>query len=99
MDCCFSETQFAFGIMRELTNRCWPTKKGWLPPGFPTQRQERDSGYDVRIEGPVRTLFFQFKVPQKITRSNGREWGIYDKIADFLLMRKDTYFILLADNE
>lgn len=74
MKCEFSETQFVFGIMTELANRCWTTKKGWKAPNFPTQRQEKNLGYDVKIKGAVRNLFFQFKVPEKKTTSKGKYW-------------------------
>lgn len=78
MDCSFSETQFVFGILHELLNNHWSTKQGWLPPMFPTQRKEHDLGYDVRIEGCVRALFFQFKVPEKKTKSNSKYWKTYN---------------------
>lgn len=75
MKCEFSETQFAFGIMRELANRCYTSGRGWKAPFFPTQRQENILGYDIAIKGPVITIFFQFKVPEKKTQSNARYWS------------------------
>lgn len=78
MYCSFSETQFVFGILHELLNKHWSTKKGWLPPMFPTQRKERDLGFDVRIKGRVRALFFQFKVPEKKIKSNSKYWPTYN---------------------
>jgi hypothetical protein len=78
MDCSFSETQFVFGILHELLNNHWSTKQGWLPPMFPTQRKERDLGYDVHIKGCVRALFFQFKVPEKKIKSNSKYWLTYN---------------------
>ena len=78
MDCSFSETQFVFAILHELLDKKWSTKRGWLPPKFPTQRQERDLGYDVSIQGPVRALFFQFKVPEKKTTRISKYWEEYN---------------------
>lgn len=75
MKCEFSETQFVFGIMNELINKCWQTKKGWKFPYFPTHRQEKQLGYDVKITGPVRNVFFQFKVPDKKTTRNAKYWN------------------------
>lgn len=77
MKCEFSEMQFVFGIMNELVNRCWSTRKGWMAPKFPSQRQEKELGYDVKIKGAVRTLFFQFKVPEKKTTSKGKYWTTF----------------------
>lgn len=75
MKCEFSETQFTFGIMRELANRCYTTGRGWKAPFFPTQRQEKTLGYDCAVEGPVRNVFFQFKVPEKKTQSKALYWN------------------------
>lgn len=77
MKCEFSETQFVFGIMKELADRWWTTGRGWKAPNFPTQRQEKELGYDVKIKGAVRTLFFQFKVPEKKITSKGKYWTIF----------------------
>lgn len=45
---------------------------------FPTQRQEKSLGYDVKIESTVKTIFFQFKVPEKKTTSNGKYWPSFE---------------------
>lgn len=74
MYCAFSEMQFVFGILHELVN-CWTPGRGWSAPTLPTQRQEANLGYDTMIKGPVRTLYFQFKVPEKITTSRGKYWS------------------------
>lgn len=74
MKCLFSEIQFAFGVMNELVNYYFKPQKVWGVPMFPTQRKEKYVGYDVGIKGPVRTLFFQFKVPEKKTTSKGKYW-------------------------
>jgi len=79
MDCQFSEMQFAFGLMNELVNNKFKSSKGWLTPTFPTQRKERDLGYDLSIKGPVRTIFFQFKVSDKKIGTNSKYWTDYYK--------------------
>lgn len=72
MQCQFSETQFSFAITGELMERL--RLAGWRAPFFPTQRQENALGYDCRIQGPVKSLFLQFKVPDQKTRSNALHW-------------------------
>lgn len=76
MKCEFSETQFVFGVMNELVNNYLQKKSGWTALYFPTQRKEMRLGYDVKIKNPVRTrsVFFQFKVPEKKTTSKGKYW-------------------------
>ena len=75
----FSETQFSFGIMYELANINNRLARGWLVPYFPSQWEEGTLGYDARIEGPVRTIYFQFKVPKKRTSRRARYWSDYGK--------------------
>lgn len=41
MKCEFSKTQFVFGILNELVNKCWKLNKAWTVFRFPTQRQEK----------------------------------------------------------
>jgi hypothetical protein len=74
MKCEFSEMQFAVGIMIELANRCFKSGRGWRAPVLPTQQKEKELGYDVKITGPVRTIFFQFKVPEKKTTARANYW-------------------------
>lgn len=74
MNCEFSEIQYAFGVLREITQALNPSK-GWYAPVMPTPAKEKQSGYDCEITGPVRTLFFQFKVPRKLTRTYARHWS------------------------
>lgn len=77
MKCEFSETQFVFGIMSELVNRCWGKNKGWQTPFFPTQRQEKTLGYDANINGTTRVLFFQYKVPEKMITRKAKHWKAF----------------------
>ena len=74
MVCEFSETQFVVGILTELINNCWKPGKAWTSPRIPTQKKEKEKGYDFTIKGAVRTLFFQFKVPEKKTTKKGKYW-------------------------
>lgn len=75
MKCEFSETRFVFGILHELANRCFATGRGWKAPNLPTQREEKELGYDVEITGAVRSIFFQFKIPEKKTTANSKYWN------------------------
>lgn len=73
MKCEFSEMQFTFGILREMTEKLNPTK-GWFTPIIPKQADEKNLGYDCKLSGPINTLFFQFKVPRRLERSNAKYW-------------------------
>ncbi len=74
MKCEFSETQYMFGVMREVAALLKPSG-GWMAPLFPTQNDEKNLGYDCAFPGKVRTLYLQFKVPEKKTRSNAAHWS------------------------
>lgn len=78
MHCEFSELQFAFGLLNELVNNCWAPGRAWSLPIFPTQREEAALGYDVKMKGPIRTLYLQFKVPEKVTSSRGKYWEEFE---------------------
>lgn len=89
MRCQFSEIQFMFALMHELCGKLKPSG-GWLAPCFPTQIEENDLGYDCCLSGSVRTLFFQFKVPEKKTRSNALYWNdFYTSYYQFKLWPHD----------
>ncbi|MCR4655979.1 MAG: hypothetical protein K5770_07115 [Lachnospiraceae bacterium] len=73
MVCEFSETQFAFGIVFEIVKKnC--ISKGYSAPLFPTQAMEGEFGYDMQLNGKTRTLFLQFKVPEKKTTKSAKYW-------------------------
>lgn len=76
MKCEFSETQFAYGILHEFENRLAHAGKIFQGPFFPTLREENELGYDAAITGPVRSVFFQFKVPEKKTTANAKYWEL-----------------------
>lgn len=77
MDCGFSETQFSFTIISEMVNKL-TSARGWAMPALPSLRKEKKLGYDVKLAGPVNTLFLQFKVPKKLSKKkNTKHWSIY----------------------
>lgn len=91
MKCQFSETQFAFGIMSELVKKRGPNK-GWKAPYFPTQVKEAEDGYDVKIRGPIRTIFLQFKIPDKKIKSNAKHWADFNtSYYEFKLRKEHGY--------
>lgn len=68
MRCEFSETQFSFCFTFEFINKYTP----WSAiPFFPSTYLEGQPGYgyDVKVGG---NIFFQYKVPEFITRKNSR---------------------------
>lgn len=73
----FSEFQFAYGMTRELEAGHWSIRPSGTP-FFPTQPREADLGYDVRISDGIWSVFIQYKRSKKLTRSNAREWGVYN---------------------
>lgn len=77
MQCEFSETQFLFGILHEITNKLNPAN-GWTAPIIPTQVDEKNLGYDCKLQSKLRTIFFQFKVPEKLTRNNAKYWSEFN---------------------
>lgn len=77
MKCQFSESQYCLGLGRELLEVLSPSV-GWGPPYLPTQRDEANSGFDFSLQGPIKTLFIQFKVPEKLTRSNAKYWNHFN---------------------
>lgn len=66
----FSESSYAFAIVRELSNGAHGNVIG--APEFPTLRQEGGDGggFDVKIKYQLAAVFYQFKVPQVIRRSS-----------------------------
>lgn len=86
----FSEIQFSFGIMHELVNCKYKSSRGWVAPYFPSQWLEGKLGYDVCIHSPVRTVFFQFKVPEKRTSSRAAYWSCYYKPYYTIKIRPDS---------
>lgn len=64
----FSESSYAFAMVRELTEGTHGTVI--CAPEFPTLRKEgaKGGGYDVKIKYQLAAVFYQFKIPQIIQR-------------------------------
>lgn len=80
-------TEFSFGFPfteNLLRGARWPIHSAAV---FPNLLQEASVGYDVRIDRPAAPLFFQFKLPELITRKSHR--GVQAKIEDLSI----PYFI------
>lgn len=60
MDCEFSESQFLFGVLREITHKLNPSN-GWTAPILPTLAKEKDLGFDCELKSNVRSIFFSLK--------------------------------------
>ncbi len=73
MDCNFSETQFAFGLMRELMQKFSPTKGYFIE--CPSTVVEGKTGYDLKMYNKYTAIFLQFKIPEFISYSKGKEWN------------------------
>lgn len=88
-NCEFSETQFAFCYVNEMLNR-YPHI---LMPIFPTLRQERKLGWDVRIDDDTEidgSLFIQFKRPKFLSRTKKYKITITKHQFDILyILKKD----------
>ncbi len=71
----FGELQFAYAITREIEDRIIFSGLNLGIPSLPNLRKEGECGFDVAFEGPVVTLFLQYKLPEKLTRNYAREWA------------------------
>lgn len=78
MKCEFSELSFTFCVMHEFINLCNALNNHNLMPVFPTQYKEKEFGYDVKLQGGIIPIFFQFKVSEKIIKSNGAFWNYHN---------------------
>ncbi len=65
----FSEFSFGYALTEALVNG----QQHLFRPIFPTQRQERRGGYDLRLDQPGRPIFLQFKLCHGMTRRSARE--------------------------
>lgn len=73
----FSETQFSFGITRELEDDIVWRSLGYAK--FPTLREEAELGYDVSFDHGIHAIFLQYKVPKYLKRSNAKQWEVFQK--------------------
>jgi len=71
----FSETQFSFGIMREIVDGLVFGYVG--VPIFPSLIQEGEHGWDVRFDSSMTAYFLQFKVAEKLTSKNAKEMSAF----------------------
>ena len=66
----FSEFSYGFALTEALVGG----RQHLVRPTFPTQRQERREGYDVRLDYPGYPLLLQFKLCHGMKRRSAREY-------------------------
>lgn len=66
----YSEFSFGYAFTENFLRRHARTLRS--APVFPNLLQEAEVGYDVRIDLPAAPLFFQFKLPELVTRKSRR---------------------------
>lgn len=104
MKCKFSEAQFQFNILHEIVNKL-SSDKGWNMPIIPSLAKENDLGYDCKLDSSFKVLFFQFKIPEKLTRKNAKYWSYFSgpyykfKIWPDLLTPQHNKLIELANSD
>ena len=69
----FSELSFAYTLTTTLIDYLWGVNRGMPPPYFPTLREERILGYDVRLGPPGDYRFLQFKLCDGMVRHTAKE--------------------------
>lgn len=70
----FSETQFLFCFLNELLSN----HPHAFMPMIPTQRKEKNVGYDANITIGSRVLFLQFKIPEFRKRKKAKYFKDFD---------------------
>lgn len=104
MKCEFSELSFTFCVMHDFLNLYNSLNNYKLTPIFPTQIEENKHGYDVKLQCGIIPIFFQFKVSEKIIKSNGSFWnyhrGSYFKfnLYDPVISNQHNTLVDLAQN-
>jgi hypothetical protein len=71
----YSEFSFGYAFTENLIRSSPALPSG--APVFPNLNQEAQLGYDVNIDLPGLPLFFQYKLPESMTRSNAAEISKY----------------------
>lgn len=71
----YTEFSFGYAFTENLTRSSATGPK--TAPVFPNLVQEARAGYDVKIDLPGLPLFFQYKLPELMTRGNAREIATY----------------------
>lgn len=80
METKFSEVQFAYSVTREIEDKILFSSLDLGRPHIPNQRQEAVGGYDVAFHGTsLISIFLQYKLPIKLTRSNATEWAEFNQ--------------------
>ena len=65
----FSEFSYEYALTEALVDG----QQHLVRPTFPTQREERRAGYDVRLDRPGYPIFLQFKLCHGMKRRTARE--------------------------
>lgn len=90
----YTEFSFGYAFTENLIRGSATAPAG--APVFPNLVQEATLGYDVQTNFPAVPLFFQYKLPERITRAsafeiaNGRCPGLTPKFFRIALMRRDV---------
>ena len=79
----FSEFSFGYALTEALVNG----RQHVVRPTFPTQRQERHDGYDLRFDRPGGPIFLQFKLCHGMTRRTAREYADFGLPLNFPFLR------------
>lgn len=79
----FSEFSFGYALTEALVNG----QQHVVRPTFPTQRQERHDGYDLRFDRPGGPIFLQFKLCHGMTRRTAREYADFGLPLNFPFLR------------
>ncbi len=74
MEAQFGEFQFAYSITREIEDKIIFSNLGLGMPHIPNLREEQGGGFDVSFKGNIVSVFLQYKIPEKLTRSTASEW-------------------------
>ncbi len=79
----FSEFSYGFALTEALVDG----RQHLVRPTFPTQREERRAGYDVRLDYPGYPLLLQFKLCHGMRRRSAREHKDYRLPLDLPFLR------------
>ncbi|MCT8268024.1 hypothetical protein NYQ83_12135 [Afifella sp. JA880] len=70
----FTEFSYGYAFTENLIR--WSSTRPTAAPVFPNLVQEAQLGYDIKINFPGLPLFFQFKLPERMTRHTAREIAV-----------------------
>ncbi|WP_294539416.1 hypothetical protein [uncultured Rhodoblastus sp.] len=86
----YTEFSYGFAFTENLIRASSSKLKG--APIFPNLLQEASLGYDVKLSLPSCSLFFQFKLPERMVRKTAEHHGILGLSVPFFrfpIMRRD----------